>query len=510
MPVVQYGDVNTTALTVPNLTVQIMPPSGNFINGIPTNICGFVGTASWGPVNSPVTVSDLSSYTQALGPIKTGQYDLGTAVWAACQNGANDIRCVRVTDGTDVAASVAISTNITFTAKYTGTVGNDLKVYLSSGSAGGSWKVVIQLPGMVAEVFDSLGAGATGNGIWVAIAAAINTGISGLRGPSAYVVATVGAGTGSPSANTYSLSGGTDGAGNVTSTHLLGQDTAPRSGMFALRKTGVSVAALVGCSDRWTEQLAFSKSEGVYMFSTTPQGDTISNVVSSISSAGVRGSYFGQKILFGDWVYINDPITGQTRLISPQAFAVGRASALSPEQGLLNKQIVGILGTQSSVSNKVYADAELGQLVGSGLDLIANPCPGGDYFGIRLGVNTCLNPVTNGDNHTRLTNYIAYTLNRGMGMYIGKLQSPTTRQQALGTLNAFLGGMWQQGMIGDVNNPTKAPFSCQCDARNNPPSRVALGYMQGDVKVKYLSVITQLLVNVDAGVSVEIVSTQSA
>ncbi|HHW4679812.1 MAG TPA: hypothetical protein ACQGQH_10405 [Xylella sp.] len=105
MPVSQQGAINTTALYVPDVYVQIVPPSENFLNGLPTNILGVVGTAQWGPVNAPTLVGDLSDYVQKFGNIQARKYDMGTAVWAAVLNGANNMRCVRVTDGTDVAAA---------------------------------------------------------------------------------------------------------------------------------------------------------------------------------------------------------------------------------------------------------------------------------------------------------------------------------------------------------------------------------------------------------------------
>ena len=71
-------------------------------------------------------------------------------------------------------------------------------------------------------------------------------------------------------------------------------------------------------------------------------------------------------------------------------------------------------------------------------------------------------------------------------------------------MESFLQNLVDQGMIGDVNGG--AAFSVQIDAANNPDSRVALGYMQADVQVKYLSVIRYFLVNLEAGQSVSIVA----
>lgn len=108
MTVLPQGNYNTNALTVPDLYIQIVAPQNAFINGIPTNIMGAVGTASWGPVNSPLGVSTVNDYIQSFGPILTNKYDMGTHVAMACLQGANNIKCVRVTDGTDTAASVAV------------------------------------------------------------------------------------------------------------------------------------------------------------------------------------------------------------------------------------------------------------------------------------------------------------------------------------------------------------------------------------------------------------------
>ena len=63
MPIVQSGALNTTALVVPDLYVQIVPPQNLVLNGVPTNVVGVVGSASWGPVNQPVIVATMADYS---------------------------------------------------------------------------------------------------------------------------------------------------------------------------------------------------------------------------------------------------------------------------------------------------------------------------------------------------------------------------------------------------------------------------------------------------------------
>ncbi len=508
MPVFQSGQINTTALVVPDLYVQITPPQQQYLNGLPTNILGIVGTASWGPVNSPAVIGTLAQFGALFGNVNARKYDLGTQVATAFQQGANNFRVVRVTDATDVAASaVVLTTCITFSSRYTGTFGNGIQATVSVGSKTGTFKAVVGAPGLVPEAFDNIGFGLAGNAIWVAMAAAINNGTDSLRGPSQIIVASAGAGVTAPASATYNLAGGTDGATTITAAVLVGQDTEPRKGMYALRNTLASIALLADSDDNttWSAQVAFGLSEGIYMVLTGPSGDSISSAVTVKATAGIDS--YAAKLMLGDWVYWLDTYNGFLRVVSPQGFVAGLLSAMSPEQSSLNKRLQAVVGTQKSYANQQYSSADLQVLGIAGIDVITNPVPGGAYFGPRFGHNTSSNPVNNGDNYTRMTNYIAYTLNAGMGRFVGKLQSAGVRAQAMATLSTFMSNMEQQGLIGDPNGG--AAFSVQIDASNNPGSRVALGYMQADVKVKYLSIIEKFLINVEGGTSVQIVRTST-
>ncbi len=588
MPVTQLGQINTTALVVPDLYVQIVPPQTQYLNGVPTNVLGIVGSATWGPVNSPTTVGNIAQFAAVFGPVQPRKYDLGTQVATAVQQGANNLKVVRVTDGSDAAATISINAvalgvisgvfvapgtghavgdvltlttgtfttaakftitavaagavtglallnagaytvaptaasattstgagtactitatsgptnSLSITSKWTGSFGNSITATTSAGSQTGTQKVVIGAPGLVPEAFDNIGFGLVGAALWAAIATAINNGTNSLRGPSQICVASSAGVVTAPIANTYTLAGGLDGAAAITGSVLIGVDTVPRKGMYALRNTGASIALLADDDDSttWSAQVAFGLSEGIYMVMTGPSGDSIANAVTVKSTAGIDN--YAAKLLFGDWVYWLDTYNNQLRVVSPQGFIAGLLSNLSPQNSSLNKQLQGVVGTQKSYVNQQYSSAEL-QLLGiAGIDVITNPVPGGQYFGARFGHNSSSNPVTNGDNYTRMTNYIAYTLNAGMGRFIGLLQSSTVRGQAMATISAFLDNLQGQGLIGDPNGG--AAYLVQVDSSNNPPSRVALGYMQADVKVKYLAVIEKFLINVEGGTSVQI------
>lgn len=509
MSIVQQGALNTTALVVPGLYVQIIPPQIAALNGVPTDILGVVGTAQWGPVNTPVIIGSMSDYAANFGAVQNRTFDMGTAVAIAVQQGAANFRCVRVTDGTDTAASVEDNTttpDITFTSKYTGTLGNETTVTLSAGGSTGSWNVRVGIPGLPVENFTNISG--TGNAFWVNVATAINNGQGPLRGPSNLITATADAGTASPAAATYTLAGGTDGTTTITTSTLVGVDTSPRKGMYALRGQNASVLNLADGTDstQWSSILAFALSEGLYAVTAFAAGATVSGDITAAQSAGIDS--YGMKIMHGDWIYWFDQTNAVTRLVSPASFVAGLLSNLSPQSSTLNKQLFGIQGSQSfglpgTSQAHHYSSADLGALFEAGVDVIGNPAPGGPYWSVLGGINSSLNAAENGDNYTRMTNYIASTLNAGMGVYIGRLITPSLLFDVSTTITSFLANLLQQGLLGDPNQ-TPQPFSVVSNASNNPQSRTSLGYVQADVQITYAAINRFFIVNLEGGQTVTI------
>jgi hypothetical protein len=512
MPIYPAGSLNTAALTAPDLYIQIQPPKTRYINGVATDILGIVGVADWGPVGAATLIGSPGDASQQFGAQVVRKYDLCTAIAVSIQGGASNIRAVRVTDGTDTAATTtlkdtAAATGATLTARYTGTLGNSLSATLSTGSAASSWKLTITLPGVAPEVFDNI----TGSALplWTNIVSAVNNGQSGIRGPSQLVVATVGVSILAPVAvtQTVAFTTGTSGNTTITDAILVGTDGvtgATRKGMYALRGSGAQVANLVDLTDstQWPTMLTFGLSEGCYMVSQGAAGASYVTVGTALTTAGCDS--YALKVMVGDWVYWQDQVNGQQRMIAPATFAAAKIASLSPNQSPLNKPITNAVSTQRNLAQQPYSIAEIGAINTARLDVITNPCPGGSYFGHRSGLNVSSNAAVNGDNYTRMTNFISLTIAASFGGVIGQLQTPDVRRTTKSTMESFLQTLVDQGMIGDVNGGPA--FSVQIDKANNPDSRVALGYMQADVQVKYLSVIRYFLVNLEAGQSVSIVA----
>lgn len=517
--ITQAGALNTAALVVPDLYVQIASPQTLALNGVATDRIGIVGTASWGPVNQPVVLGSIADYNAAFGPIVARQYDLGTPLVCAQQQGATSFVGVRVTDGTDVSASYALLySNSTYplllTAVCSGSLGNQISLALGAGTKAGTWKLTLQLPGQLAEVFDNVDASGGGGSFWAALASAVNNGTGPTRGPSALCVASIGNGTATAPAVVAGqhLLNGADGATGVNGATLVGSDGLGRTGMYSLRGRGCALGVLSDCTDptQWSIQAAFGLAEGVYMILVGPSGDDIASAIQTKQANGLDS--YTTKLMFGDWLFWYDQVNAQTRIVSPQGFVAGCLASLSPEQSSLNKRLSGIVvsqksGLASSGQALTYSSAELQALFAAGIDVICNPAPGGSYWAVRCGHNSSSNLVVCGDSYTRMTNFIAETLAAGMGGYVGSVINSTLLSNIRATLLGYLSNLVQQGILGSIDGTL--PYAVVCNASNNAQTRTALGYVQADVQVRYQGINEKFLVNLQGGQSVTVTSASS-
>lgn len=510
--VYQFG---TALPQAPDLYVQIVPPQNIVINGIQTNILGYVGVASWGPVNAPMLIGDPATSDKMLGAPQVRSHDLATACKSVAFNeGISAIAAVRVTDGTDAAGTVNIMdtaatpvAGLTVTAKYTGTVGNNISAAVTTGTANSTYKLTITRSGYTPEVFDNIAG--TGNTLWLNMAGAVNNGQNGVRGPSAIVTATAGASTSTPNTSTtYTLAGGADGTAGVTDTTLLGADGISRTGMYSLRGSNASNFALLDhtTSSAWPSILAFGEQIGAYGHVAPAAGTSAANTLSALQTAGVDG--YGLKVMVGDWVYVYDSTNGQQRMLSPATISAAKSAALIPPQATLNQRMGSVIGTQRSATQIPYSTAEIAAIYADRLDVIANPSPGGAYYSCRTGVNCASNTLERDDTFTKMNNYLAFSLAQSaMGSVVGKPQTADLRREVKNALDAFLLDQFNLGWIGDPNNPTaKGAFSVVCDATNNSTSRVALGYLQADVSVRLLNTVRFFIINMQANGAVSITS----
>lgn len=508
--ILPVGSVNPAAIQAPGVyVVETLPQAP--ISGVATNRIGTIGTASWGEVDVPVTSGSLTEAISNFGnPSASDPFDLMTHVLCQTSMGANNLVCVRVTDGTDIKASIAIVdvtsptpvTGMTVTAVYSGTVGNTLNVIVSAGtnSTVGTplFKVTVFFPigfgNGVPEVYDNIGG--TGAILWQNIVNAINMGQGSQRPPSSLITATIGTATLAPALATYVLTGGTNGNSGVTANDLVGLDVTPRTGMYALRGTAIDLLVLANVTDNTTyaAQVEFSVYEACYAMLARPFGESYTSGIAAKKAVGLDSPW--GKLLVGDWVQIQDNFNKVQRYVSPQSFTAGVLANLIANQSGLNKQIISgvFVGTQSSNTGFIYSKADVGEILTNGLDVIALPSPGGYYFSLQTGKNTSSNALANGDQFTRLTDYIAGSLGSALGVFIGQLQTPTEINEVKSACSAFLRSLQNQQIIGSSTGGQA--YTVSVDS-----SQAALGIQIVNVSVAFFGVVVVMLVNLQTGLS---------
>ncbi|KAB8122512.1 phage tail protein [Komagataeibacter medellinensis] len=485
MTIYQSGQINTNSLNVPDLYVQVLKPQNIALNGVSTGRIGLVGTATWGPVGTPVIVGSMGDCLSAFGPKQALASDIGTAVNIAIMQGASDFRCVRVSDGTDAAATGTLD-GVSLTAMHTGSAGNALSATLVADP-------IITTHYTLSISHATLGSRSYRGTTWAVLAAAVAA--------DSMALVRIGLPSTVPAlaAGSVTLASGADGAAPTTAA-FLGTDGATRTGLYALRGQGCALGILAGVSDStsWTTQAAFGLGEGVYMIACGPAGDGIASAVAAKAAAGLDS--YAVKLMFGDWLWWNDDTNG-TMLVPPQAFVAGLLGGLSPERSSLNKELYGAIGSQkaglvSGGTSQTYSTAELSALFAAGIDVICNPAPGGSYWAVRSGINTSSDGVSDDDSYTRLTNYLAETLNAGMGAFVGEVISATLFGDIRAVLLGTLSNMAASGIL------ASASWAVVCDATNNPQAETALGYVRADVQVRYQGINRFFVVNLQGGASV--------
>ena len=497
------GNTSLNPTAAPDAYVNVLSPQPSGATNVSATIGALVGSGGWSEPNTPIPVSTSAGAIAAFGPMTLAAHDLVTDLQQATAF-SNNLLAVRVTDGTDTAATVQIKDSgatvvgITVTAKYTGSVGNTISVSIAAGSlsvaSAPTATVTVQRAGYPGEVFANLPNSATGS-LWPALVNALNNGVSGQRGPSQLVVGTIGASVLGAAFATSTLAGGTNGDTNVTSADQIGLDgTSGRTGMYALRSTGAAVFGLCGNTDStvYATQQTFGESEGMLAILGCPASMPTATLVTTKQTANLVGDW--AKVV-KDFITFYDATNAQQRSIAPIGEAVGFRAGLNPWDSTLNKPSGGIQNIISTVATSTpYSEAEIGVMLAAGIDTICNPIPAANVYGFRTGV------VASGkdDNYPIFTSYLARSFASVMGPFVGNLQSSQVGDQTRARARAAL-----HNFMSTINAQIDS-YDLTLDHTNNTPTTVGEGYLIGAINVRYLGVIRQFLLNFQGGSTVSV------
>lgn len=313
--------------TVPGVHVIEQTTGPSPAIGLPSSQAGIIGTAIWGPVNQPIRVSSWPEWVRKLGGLDAN-HQLSFDVYEAYNQGLSDAIFVRVTDGTEAAATATLQDRaatpqdtLTVEAKYPGTLGNRIAVQVLDATfdSANAFRLRVLLDGqpVAGEDYDELTIGTDGN---------VEDKINGV---SDYIKVTdmnsaTAAPDNRPATGTYQLAGGSDGGAPTDTDYVGAVDTSGnRTGLQALIPyvdelglvliPGVTTqtvqAALLQFAENYYFPLALLDGEGA--------GD--SDVESHRSNLGQSsfGAYYYPR------AYIRNPLTGSNKYVSMSAIMAG-------------------------------------------------------------------------------------------------------------------------------------------------------------------------------------------
>ena len=427
------------------------------------------------------------------------------------------------TETLTLASASAASAGITLTAKWSGSLPNSgqttpgFVATIAAGASAASSTVYLVGPNGLSEVYPNL----PNANFWTNLLNAINSGVSGFRGPSLMVNASnANIAVGAPTLGNYSFSGGADGRSGVNTASLIGVDgttSATGTGMYSLRQLtpAVSIMWLAGCTDAtaWPTVLAFIQSEGICGLAPFATGTTSAAALAAVQSTGIHDPSF---TYLKDWIYFFDPINNVVRLVSPAPFFGGTMASFQPQISPSNKPVALVIGTErynAYTGNQPYTDSEVGQLASAGINVITNPIPAGSYFGIRMGRSSSLNPTTQPFEWWRMTIYLARSF-KALGDVVGQNQSQQPqdplRSNLKTRLNAFLLFLKSPAAgagdgLGQIDDFTVV---CTFSATGSPgmgvntPTSISQHYLFALVRVRYLASVWYFVLALQGGTTV--------
>ena len=527
------GNFGAPGVYVYNAPTQQVTPTGPALGKL-----GVIGTGQYGLKNTPTLCTTPAQVIAAFGPNTTLNNSITRDACAAMPE-CNQVVAVRVTDNTDVPATMMLADNtmasvLTFIAQMTGSLPNGVNnagvvtnpatatITLTAGQFAASGtvvplaKIVLSFPNQQSGVFNNIVAGTASAGYVPATfkanaIAAINVGTSqnqpsqqwtAMAGNSILppVLAVAGTTTGLNVA-----SGGIDGATTINSTVLQGVDgITGRTGMYALRGAingGQFIFAgyYMASSADTTPQaaVAFNNSEGVRCGLSFAQGTqtTTAQTVKSANSASDP-----TLDVFIDWIQMIDQWSGLATYIAPHAKGMGIISSLDYYQGPLNQPqgagAVGVLSTEKYVNGiNLVGGGEYATRTAAGINFLSKPS----------GVWALANPYTS-DGKTfvsdaRATWYFGIGFMTVCAPFLGNGQSAVandkTRLKVKAAMNSFL---TQQ-----INPVQKiSGYSNVCDLSNNTTQTIAQGFLMDNVAVQTLSNVVIILVNQQVGVTAQL------
>lgn len=442
-------------MVIPGTYIEVRSEGLIGVGGISTGNIGIVGTASRGPVNTPVLLGSYADALEAFGAydtaVKTNNIEpltLTRAIEQAFKGGASQVEAVRIANGSVVKASRLVRTDaadaFTLTAKEGGTYGNQMKLHVvnEGPSASPTSKLTLTYRNVV-EVY-------TGNAEQIRATIATNStlvDVTTTPAPTTVLTAVdpaiplgatatgATAGNDQPNVTAIDVATGLDTLVERDINIILVGNTA--NAADSLNVKGAVADHLENTENRGRERIAIV---GAMNSGTSTSVTSITNEATLVNN--------DRMVLVAPGLSYVDPGTGKPHNLSPSylaAVVAGKLASLAPHISLTNKEL-NVDGLDVALGTPAVKS-----LLGARV-LAVRP-----KFGYQVvkSITTDIGAFKQ-ISIRRTVDYAKAGVRKGCDPYIGRLNNARVRAALKATLDGFLSQMVLDEMLTEYDLEVKA------------------------------------------------------
>lgn len=447
------------------------------------DVIGVVGTANWGPTDTPTLVTSLAEFMQQFGGYETGLTGILTASAVYAQNARARMYFVRATPSSvaGVKATKTLSAKVRIDAKHIGTEGNNVSVTVANGTHSGKKYTLSDAVLGLTEIWDDQGNTTVASNTFAAAGGPNEPGAGSQLVTFVSLVDTDPA-----NAAAAPLVGGTN--GTAVDADYIGAVGAggSRTGLYAFDAVSdvrYLVAAQQSSTAIQTAWLAYAEARSikqglVFAIVNTPAAQDPGTV-------GIGTLDSDRAAIFWPWLQsVAMPVAARASYVAPDGFIAGLMSTQKPNRGPLNLPLYGVTQLQYSAS-----DAQLDTVT----DKRINPIVAPRGRGVRTWGNLTLSSDAAWSRIPIRQEYdaIEQAAWDGTAWVVGEPNDPDTLwPQVAGQMDAMLGQFVRDGTI-------VAFLPSVVDETNNTPQDVADGKLRIDLRIQPTFSVEYVLIRID-------------
>lgn len=484
MPIVS----NTAGLLLPDVYVVEKEPPVQ-VTARSTGVIGIVGQFTYGPIGETILVGDSSDLVRKTGSFKNG-LDGHMAILNIMDQGANQIKIVRVTDGDEEKAGASLlngaSGIVDFEMEHPGTEGNLTTVTIAAASVSGYVNASFNFNGQTLEL-RQVNMDPNSDDYLVDKVNKANSFVKATRVSSTVNLAL-------PAVGTTTFTDGLD--GTLTGVSLTDADYVGTVGSNS--RTGLKVFetdegfANIIVSARATDTI---NAEIVTQASNTSLKPRM-GIIAPTAGTSVAGAKTAVSSINSDYAVMTYPFltkynvyTKQKENFNPAPFYAGLLATLSPHVSQSRKQISGIIGTEMNLSRPEVVDLTENRIS----PITVMPSIG---FVVRNGFTTSSNGGKRQTVRRRMLNYFINKWEPSAQAFVSRGHTKELRDE----IKTFFSNDLERDLrAGRIGNASGGPaYSVKCDTENNPSAIVQANQLVVDIAVSLIAPADILVINIDA------------